>query len=180
MEMAILRALGSPVRQEILDQLARGPATSAMVARALGSNTGVTSYHLRELAKAGLITQDDRRGRSLFWRLADDDVRFRDPQTSPDPRGARAAIDVVMTRFTTSVSGYLHRGDLDAAWRDASLFSQSALTLTVDELAAFGEAYLEFLKAWRSRPPAPAQAGPRPVRVALFAYPEDVPSAVEG
>src|SRR5215213_7369722 len=48
-EIAVLRALASTMRRAILDHLGQGPATSAMLARALDSNTGVMSYHLREL-----------------------------------------------------------------------------------------------------------------------------------
>ena len=84
-EIVVLRALASQVRQDVLDHLDTGPATSAMLARALESNTGVMSYHLRELAKAGLIERDVSRGRSRFWRLASVDVRFSDPQDSAAP-----------------------------------------------------------------------------------------------
>ena len=81
------------MRRAILDHLGRGPATSAMLARALDSNTGVMSYHLRELAKTGLIERDKSQGRARFWRLASRDLRFRDPQDSDDPETAQAVID---------------------------------------------------------------------------------------
>src|SRR5215204_2104888 len=116
-EISVLRALASKVRQDVLDQLGNGPATSAMLARALESNTGVMSYHLRELAKAGLIEADVTRGRSRFWRLAPGDVRFRDPQDSAAPAMARSAIDSRLARLATSVNGYLRRDDLDPVWR---------------------------------------------------------------
>ena len=57
-ETTVLQALANPARQAILDVLAQEPSTSAMVARALGSNSGVASYHLRELGNAGLIEHD--------------------------------------------------------------------------------------------------------------------------
>src|SRR5215471_1734771 len=98
-ELAVLRALGSPVRQGILELLGRGPATSAMLARALASNTGVMSYHLRELGKAGLIEPESQHGRALYWRLSHADIRFHDPQLSPDPRAAEGAIDQLLALF---------------------------------------------------------------------------------
>src|SRR5262249_33975698 len=137
-EIAVLRALGSPVRQQILDLLGRGPATSAMLARALASNTGVMSYHLRELGKAGLIEPDAQQGRARDWPIGDAEVRFHDPQLSPDPVAAEGAIDQRLANFNASVTHYRRRGDLVAAWREAALFSESATVLTPAELTAFG------------------------------------------
>ena len=101
----MLRALSNPARQAILDVLAREPSTSAMVARALGSNTGVASYHLRELGKAGLIEPDASgpTAGSAFggWRA---DMRFADPSESDDPGRAQAAIDLIMSRLTAARS----------------------------------------------------------------------------
>lgn len=55
-ELAALKALAQPRRQQILQHLTlNGPATSAILARALGLNTGATSYHLRELARYGFV-----------------------------------------------------------------------------------------------------------------------------
>src|SRR5215472_8896456 len=111
-ELAVLRALGSLVRQHILELLGRGPATSAMLARALASNTGVMSYHLRELGKAGLIEPESLQGRLLYWRLASADVRIHDPQLSPDPSAAESVIDRRLTKFNASLKHYRRRGDL--------------------------------------------------------------------
>ena len=57
-DLAALRALAHPRRQRVLQHLAlHGPATSATLARALGLNTGATSYHLRELARYGFVEE---------------------------------------------------------------------------------------------------------------------------
>ncbi len=174
-ETEVLRALGSKVRQAILDQLGLGPATSAMLARGLDSNTGVMSYHLRELAKVGLIEPDRIQGRARFWRLAAKDVRFRDPPDSPLPRVAQSVIDRRLAGLTASVDGYLRRDDLTPAWREAALFAQSALSLTAEELAGFAQAYLELIHHWSDAAGArSAGVEARPVRLALFAFPDDV------
>jgi DNA-binding transcriptional ArsR family regulator len=61
-----------PVRVALLDLLStRGTLTSTEAARRLGLNSGLTSFHLRQLARAGLIEAApaaDRRARP--WRLA--------------------------------------------------------------------------------------------------------------
>lgn len=177
-ETVVLRALGSPIRQEILEHLGRAPATSAMLARALRSNTGVTSYHLRELGKAGLIEPDIHQGRARYWRLAHADVRYDDPSMSAQPTLAQAAVDLTLARFNASVRAYLARGDLDPSWREAALFGQSAVTLTQTELAEFTEAYLALVRRWTA--PRPAPAGALPVRLALFAYPDSEPPLPKG
>ncbi|MEV6077369.1 MULTISPECIES: helix-turn-helix domain-containing protein [unclassified Streptomyces] len=57
-ELAALKALTQPRRQRIFQHLTlHGPATSASLARALGLNTGATSYHLRELARYGFVEE---------------------------------------------------------------------------------------------------------------------------
>jgi DNA-binding transcriptional ArsR family regulator len=172
-EMAVLRALGSSARQDILELLGRGPATSAMLARALSSNTGVMSYHLRELGKAGLIEEDRQAGRSLYWRLSRSDVRFADRQRSEHPAMAEAAGDLLFARFTASVGQFRARTDLEPAWHDAAMFSQSATTLTATELASFVDEYMQLLQRWAGRGASSADA--RPVRIALFAYPDGDP-----
>ncbi|MGW3308530.1 ArsR/SmtB family transcription factor [Streptomyces sp. NPDC001073] len=59
-DLAALKALAQPRRQRMLQHLTlHGPATSATLARALGLNTGSTSYHLRELARYGFVEETD-------------------------------------------------------------------------------------------------------------------------
>ncbi|WP_406144269.1 winged helix-turn-helix domain-containing protein [Streptomyces sp. NBC_01012] len=62
-ELGALKALAHPRRQRVLEHLTLyGPATSAMLARALGLNTGSTSYHLRELARYGFTEETGSAG----------------------------------------------------------------------------------------------------------------------
>jgi DNA-binding transcriptional ArsR family regulator len=173
-ETAVLRALAHPMRQDILDRLAAGSATSAMLARSLASNTGVLSYHLRELGKAGLIERDAARsrGREVYWRLVDDDVRFADPAVSAEPDLAHAAIDLILARTVKSVHAYARRTDLPVEWHDASLFSRSTLRLTAGQLSRMSAEYLEFLRRWARRTRRRSEAA-RPVRVMLFAFPDE-------
>jgi hypothetical protein len=71
------------------------------------------------------------------------------------------------------VTSYLRRTDLEPAWREAALFSQSALMLTVTELAELNEQYLALVRRWTGHRPVPQ--GARPVRLAMFAYPDGEP-----
>ena len=79
-EPKVWRALGHPLRNQMRELLAQqGPATSTSIAKALGLTTGTTSYHLRQLADAGLIQDDPDRpsGRERWWRAIRIDHRER-------------------------------------------------------------------------------------------------------
>lgn len=173
-ETTVLRALGHPVRQEILDALALGPATSAMLARAMDSNTGVLSYHLRELGKAGLIEHDADRssGRAVYWKLASDDIRWDGPATAAQPGLARAAAEISLARVLRAVHTYLGRTDLAGDWHEAALFSRSSLRLTAAQLAELTAEYLAFVQRWSRRAADDPPPGAQPVRLAWFAFPD--------
>jgi DNA-binding transcriptional ArsR family regulator len=70
----VLRAIAHPARTRILGELdASGPMRAADIARELGIPANRASFHLRQLAKYGLIEEDpaaarDRRDR--VWRLS--------------------------------------------------------------------------------------------------------------
>ncbi|WP_338750570.1 ArsR/SmtB family transcription factor [Janibacter alittae] len=72
---AAWRLLAHPLRSRILAHLRlQGGATAADLARALGSNTGATSYHCRVLADAGLLVDTGLGdGRSRVWAAAVDE-----------------------------------------------------------------------------------------------------------
>ncbi|MGH8879328.1 MAG: ArsR/SmtB family transcription factor, partial [Stackebrandtia sp.] len=84
-----LKALSSPIRRAILRHLAaNGPATSTSIGGALGHNTGTTSYHLRQLAGAGLIAElpERAKGRERWWRTvpANRIMPAREPMSEED------------------------------------------------------------------------------------------------
>jgi DNA-binding transcriptional ArsR family regulator len=75
-----IRALAHPLRLDLLKLLgAQGPATAAQCGRALGTSQASCSFHLRQLAKYGLVEDagpgSDRRERR--WRLADPRLSLR-------------------------------------------------------------------------------------------------------
>ena len=57
-----LRTLAHPARARLLGLLRiEGPATATALAQRLGTNSGQTSYHLRQLAAVGLVVEDTER-----------------------------------------------------------------------------------------------------------------------
>src|SRR5207302_8601104 len=65
-----LRAYAHPVRMRLIGLLrTEGPLTATRAAELLGESTGTTSFHLRQLAKYGLVEEaGGGTGRQKPWR----------------------------------------------------------------------------------------------------------------
>lgn len=105
-------ALAHPVRARVLALLrSGGAATSAELARALDSNTGVTSYHLRALHAAGFVTDTPGPGRRRVWEaVADPWQEGRQPEEDPEGAELRAWLDHdLVDHFATRAHQHLDR-----------------------------------------------------------------------
>src|SRR5215471_783061 len=102
-----LEALAHPVRLDIINYLmASGPATASTCARAVGDTPSNCSYHLRTLAKFGLVGEvPSADGRERPWRAL---VTGFDTDTSGplSPQAARAAA-VAVRRDQQLTTDYL-------------------------------------------------------------------------
>jgi len=93
----VLRAIAHPVRNRILEELsATGPARAADLAADLGIPANQASFHLRQLAKYGVVEEApeaarDRRDR--VWKVVAEDgyvVNLRELERDPETRAASA------------------------------------------------------------------------------------------
>ncbi|WP_285661145.1 winged helix-turn-helix domain-containing protein [Actinorhabdospora filicis] len=171
-ELELLRSLAQPRRQQIVQHLtAHGPATSAGLARALGLNTGATSYHLRELARQGFIEEvpEKAHGRERWWRVVRRDVRF--PRRADQDAPTRLALDEISRQSLAA--------DLDAytralaetqggAWADLP-YSRSTITVDHDRLREFFEEYIALVNRFREA----GGDGARRVQLRFLAFPAD-------
>lgn len=174
-DVEALKLLAHPMRQRIERQLRHGPATSTTLARALGESSGLTSYHLRQMARHGFIEEvpELSRGRERWWRHVPADRRLPPySRQSPEMRAVAEEISRLdlaeeleqLTRFQ------LQRGEM-GEWADALAWSRSAITLTAEELGEFLEAYVELIYRYK-RPPEETPEGARVVLARLLAFPE--------
>ncbi|MFF1926187.1 ArsR/SmtB family transcription factor [Streptomyces sp. NPDC058221] len=182
-ELAALKALAQPRRQRILEHLhMHGPETATGVARALGLNTGATSYHLRELARYGFVADDVLRKpgarRARWWRAVPGDRRFPPPsRRTPGTqrvmdelnRHAYAADLALFERLQRESAGTADGRGADE-WADAYPYSRGSLRLTHAELGAFFEEYISLMNRYR-RPDAETPPGARTVHTRLLAFP---------
>ena len=70
LQASVCRTLAHPIRIQLIGLLRRdGPLTSSEAARRLGESSGSASYHLRQLARFGLVEEaQGGRGRERPWR----------------------------------------------------------------------------------------------------------------
>lgn len=171
-----LRGLVHPIRLRLLDLLqADGPATASGLGERIGESSGVTSYHLRVLAKHGFITEDEERGngRDRWWRAVHRTTSFtfrmpEDPGTDETLEEAERYVRLVAEdshrRVLAFVSTLASRREELAAmpWT----VSEMPLQLTLEQAAELRAAIYELALPYRRDPSGPPP-GPETVRAHL-------------
>ncbi|MBV0894760.1 helix-turn-helix domain-containing protein [Microbacterium sp. NC79] len=101
LDASALKALSHPLRLEIYDLLSQyGAQTASSLAEHVGESSGVTSYHLRELAKHDLIREVPGHGtaRERWWERPRGAVAMGSPEASVTPAG-KLATSIVIEEF---------------------------------------------------------------------------------
>jgi len=177
-----LRALAHPLRVQLLEQLGvRQCATASMLARDIGESSGATSYHLRQLARHGLIEEDTERGtaRERWWRRRSTGLTLvgHDFMDNPETSGAaRIVVEEIHRGMARRLGHWLEtaRSDWSRPWLESSVDSYQNLRLAPEQLGELvGELYAVID---RYRRLAPGE-GAAPVEVQLNAFPKPEPSA---
>jgi hypothetical protein len=138
-----LRALAHPLRLSLLGLLrSEGPLTATRAGELLGESSASCSFHLRQLAKYGMVEEaGGGRGRERPWRAT---AMFTDVPTVTDSPELAAASglfrSIVAERYYEQMVSWLEaRADEPAEWQQAALFGDVFLYVTVAELAELGE-----------------------------------------
>lgn len=140
LDPTLLKALAHPLRVRILGALRiTGASTASRLAEQLGESSGLTSYHLRTLATAGLVEEDTDRGtgRDRWWRAAHDISGFQ--PSDFDGTDAAAAADWLMAevdrvREREVATWTAEAASWPAEWRDVADRSDYYLMATASEL----------------------------------------------
>jgi DNA-binding transcriptional ArsR family regulator len=179
---AVMRALAHPARLEILDHLGSvDSATATESAKVCGLSPSATSYHLRAMAKAGLIEEAPGRGdgRERLWRSSVRDYQIDRSQQRTDREAQDAAltlVDAVMIRNEAQFRQWRARSDEEPPeWYDASRFAIATLLVTAEELTELNGAMLELMNRYADRRREDAPAGTRTVAALFRAFPTDDP-----
>jgi DNA-binding transcriptional ArsR family regulator len=170
-----IRVLAHPLRSRLLGSLRlHGPATATRLAGELGTNTGATSYHLRQLAEAGLVVEEERpgSGRQRFWRSVHDMSTWHRSEYDDDPDAAAAAdwlADQQLNRLTFHLGAWRAAESQEPSeWRDASVLSDYYLSLNADQTRALTAEIDAVINRWREVEPGP---GARQVLLYLAGVP---------
>jgi predicted ArsR family transcriptional regulator len=176
-DVAQLRALAHPLRSRLVGALRfHGPATATALAGRLGTNSGATSYHLRQLADVGLVEDDPERstGRDRVWRAAHDMTSWQSTDYDDDPDG-RAAEDWLIRHQASATGRWLDdwldgRHEWPAEWRAAADQSDYNLDLTAEGLSDLMTELHEVVRRHRDTAD-PAAPGAERVTLLLQAFP---------
>jgi DNA-binding transcriptional ArsR family regulator len=174
-----IRALAHPARLAVLDALNRGQTlTATEAADVAGLSPSAMSYHLRALAKWGIVREADADqasdGRERRWVRAGAGVRF-----DPPPRGADAATAFIATHYLdesrSQLANWLANQSRESEfWREHSVMAYRETWLTEDEAVELGRLAETMIdeehRALSERPP-----GARRVRLTFMMFPIDEP-----
>jgi predicted ArsR family transcriptional regulator len=152
----ILRAIAHPVRNRILGEIsAAGPSRAADLAADLGIPANQASFHLRQLAKYGLVEEApelarDRRDR--VWRAVHADGVTVETSLMEESAGGAAALSV----FHRSLSAWAHTV-VDAAFSTEKVpdtqrtIADYRIKLTKAEATELSAELDEVVQAWTER-----------------------------
>lgn len=177
-----VRVLAHPLRTQLLGRLrVDGPATATKLADALGTNTGATSYHLRQLAEVGLVQEDEQagRGRERWWRAAHELSSWWRSDFSDDP-DATAAADwlnsFAVRRLAEHAEAWNRACAVEPAqWRDAAGLSDYFVTVSPARLQAMVQDLHEVIERHRRAAATDPADDARQVIVYVFGAPRVYP-----
>jgi DNA-binding transcriptional ArsR family regulator len=180
---ALLKALAHPLRQRILFALrVVGPSTATRLAEQMGESSGLTSYHLRALASAGLVEEvpDRGNGRDRWWRAAHDVSGFQPSDfegTEAAPAAEWMQSQADRNREQEVATWNAERDNWPRQWREVADRSDYYFLATPDEARSLLESLHDVLLAATTTTVArrdghePVPEGAEHIRLHLLAFP---------
>jgi len=153
----VLRAIAHPVRTRILDELyASGPARAADIAREMDIPANQASFHLRQLAKYGLVEEapeEARDRRDRVWRATADAGYTVNLSELAEAPGGRAAVEVFRSNKLAWLHQVVDRTFAMSREGGRGVFSTSdhAIRLTDDEAQLLRQEIDDLVESWADR-----------------------------
>jgi DNA-binding transcriptional ArsR family regulator len=172
-----LRAYAHPIRLALMGLLRRaGPMTATQAGERIGESAASCSFHLRQLAKFGLVEEaGGGRGRERPWRATAISTEW--PALGPSPEseeaGAMLSRVVVERYFKQAVEWLGRRRSEPREWAEVSDVGDRVLYATPAELRQLDEQISELLDRFLDRLEDPAKRpdGARPVNLIQLVFP---------
>jgi DNA-binding transcriptional ArsR family regulator len=179
LDPAAIKALAHPLRLQLFELVRReGPATSTSLAKRLNETSGATSYHLRQLHRAGLIEEDADRGtgRERWWRSAQRRIAVR-ASALPDEPDTQAAVLWFAREIQRRRNAWVERWfdthrQWPQEWRDASVDSSAEFRTTPEQLAALRDEVFEVIERHRAEAERDEAPDSERVVVMFYAFPQ--------
>jgi len=175
----ILRAMAHPLRLKLMNDLViYGPSTATELAEKNNESAANCSWHLRQLAKFGLIEEAadlPTKGRNRPWRWVPVGTRWGEGDASPEL--ARAANELMTQlmghEFAQRQAWEERKANEPGEWADAAFAVQSLAWLTAEELAEIKNKIGEMLLSHHDRAsdPTTRPEGARPIRFVAWGNP---------
>jgi DNA-binding transcriptional ArsR family regulator len=151
---AALRALAHPLRIRILDLLPiRGPLTASKLGEIVGESSGSTSYHLRQLAKHGLVREVEGKGtaRERWWERTPGGFSISNAgKDSPAGRQTAEAVNIEFLRLRNERAMVFLRAGQEAdeetveAWAGSVTFATTSRWATPEQMKSLIQAWDRF------------------------------------
>jgi predicted ArsR family transcriptional regulator len=125
----------------ILALRTRGPLTATQAGRLLGESSGTCSFHLRQLAKYGLVEETgEGTGREKPWRATATSTGWDDVQKTPEAAAAAGLLSEVLAEsyFAELMRWLEARSGESEEWQRAAFIGDRFLWVTAEELAQVG------------------------------------------
>ncbi len=150
----MLRGIAHPMRSRILEEMeAGGPMRAADIAERLGIPANQASFHLRQLAKYGLVVEAPehaRDGRDRVWRAAHESGLSVNLQELEQEEGGKAAVAVFRKSWVAGAHEMVDRATRPEQSKDAVVaVSQTALRLTKRDARKLADELNEVVEKWR-------------------------------
>ena len=166
-----LRALAHPIRLQLVGQLRiHGQLTATQAGELLGESSASCSFHLRQLAKYGLVEEaGGGQGRERPWRATTMFTSW--PDYAEDPK-VDAAADllrgVIADQYIAGLMRWFEaKPDEPEEWQQAAQFGDTFMYVTASELSELAERTRELADAYLDRQTDPAL---RPPGARLVSY----------
>ena len=180
-----LRAMAHPIRLSLIGVLRReGPLTATQAGELIGESSASCSFHLRQLAKYGLVEEaGGGKGRERPWRATTLFTSWPDVAEGPEAAAASSLLGSVLAeRYFEALMRWLEaKPGQPEQWQHAAHFGDSMLYVTPQELIdlatetqAMMDRFLDRVEHPELRPP-----GARQVTYLHLAFPGDLSGARE-
>jgi DNA-binding transcriptional ArsR family regulator len=170
-----IRALAHPARLAIIEALSPGDElTATELAGVTGLSPSATSYHLKALAKWGIVEAGEARtdGRDRPWKATGRSVELRPPTPGSTAPAEIAILDTFLNRTHAIATEFLaHQATEPPEWRELLELATTDYWMTADEAAKTAQALRDVLAPYVQRRRDERPEGSRRVRIARIIVP---------